>query len=432
MSQPSRRSFLKKNVLGGLGYTFGAALIPSQTSFGLEDTPILHSFANTPYDAIDWTRVRNEFKINDDIHYFNTSSLGPSPKIVINKVCDTLKELELEVKHGHHLTMETHEQLGRFLNTKSDQIAITRNTTEGLNSIARMVRLKRGDEVILTTHEHVGCAFPWFALQKDNGVKIKLVNLDLTGENNLELIKSAISRKTKVVVFSHITCTNGMRLPAKEIAAFCKSKGVYSCVDGAQALGMFPIDLADIDPDFYAASGHKWLFGPKGTGILYYKKELLEKFDPVYVGAYSDAGFDYNETKLQYNKSAQREEYGTRNTPLILGLGSAIDFMTELGMENVARRGQELADYFRKSVAKIPKIEVLTPVNPIYSSAIVTIRIKDFDNRNLSLLLDEKYRIKLRSIYENDLNALRLSFSIFNDFNEIDFLCDRIKESITE
>jgi selenocysteine lyase/cysteine desulfurase len=257
-----------------------------------------------------------------------------------------------------------------------------------------------------------------------------LVDLDITGKKNLQIIKDTVTSKTKAIAFSHITCTNGMKLPVKEIAAFCKSKNIYSCVDGAQALGMFPIDLTDMNPDFYTSSGHKWLFGPKGTGVLYMNKKWITKLNPVFAGAYTDSKFDLNSLTMEYLESVQREEYGTRNTAISLGLESAIDFINTIGIENVAKRGRELASYFRKGLSELNEVEILTPEATEFSASMITFKIKGKDNLKINQQIGREYKIRLRGIYENDLNAIRVSFAVFNTFKEINNLLIALKEVI--
>ena len=430
MKKETRRGFIQKSILSGAFFSLGIPFINANNNHESKTLDSEFILENTNYDRIDWTKIREQFLFPKDKQYLNTASLGPSPRMVIDTICKTIEKLETTCSHGHSLTKKTHTQIAAFLNTSPDEIAIIRNATEGMNIIARTLRLKAGDEVIITTHEHVGGASPWFALQKDLGVVVKLIDLDITGEKNLQIIKDAVTSKTKAIAFSHITCTNGMKLPAKEIAAFCKSKNIYSCVDGAQALGMFPIDLTDMNPDFYTSSGHKWLFGPKGTGILYMNKKWISKLNPVFAGAYTDSKFDLNSLTMEYRASVQREEYGTRNTAISLGLGSAIEFINTIGIENVAKRGRELANHFRKGLSEIPEIEILTPETAIYSASMLTFRIKGKDNLKLNQEISRAHKIRLRGIYENDLNAIRVSFAVFNNFKEIDNLIFALKTMV--
>uniref|UniRef100_UPI004047505C aminotransferase class V-fold PLP-dependent enzyme n=1 Tax=Polaribacter sp. TaxID=1920175 RepID=UPI004047505C len=428
MSKASRRSFIQKSILGGLLYSIGSPLLRAHNSIESIEIESEFQLDNASYETIDWAKIRAEFIFPIDRNYLNTASLGPSPKSVIQTQFKTIEQLESTCSHGHHLTEKTHDQIANFLNCSVDEIAVIRNATEGMNIIARTLRLKTGDEVIISTHEHVGGAAPWMALQKDLGVVVKLIDLDLEGEKNLQIIKNAVTSKTKAIAFSHITCTNGMKLPVKEIAAFCKSKGIYSCVDGAQALGMFPIDLKDLEVDFYTSSGHKWLYGPKGTGVLYMNQKWVTKLNPVFAGAYSDRTFDLNNLSMEYRDSVQREEYGTRNTAINLGLGSAIEFVSTIGMENIAKRGRELANYFRNGLSILKQIEILTPESEKFSASIITFRCKGKDNLKINQQLNSIYKIRLRGIYENNLNSIRVSFAVFNNFKEIDDLLIALKE----
>lgn len=430
MGKSSRRSFIKKNLFSGLFLTSAIPLLKAETIIEIKSSTPTLNFNTSDYNSIDWNLVREQFLFPKGKHYLNTGSLGPSPKVVINTVCEAMKKLETSVSHGRHQIDETHKKAAKFLNVTADEIAFTRNATEGLNIAARSLKLKAGDEIIISTHEHVGGASPWMALAKDFGAVVKLIDLDFYGENNLQIIKNNITDKTKVVAFSHITCTTGMKLPAKDIVKLCKSKGIYSCIDGAQSLGMFPIDLADINPDFYASSGHKWLFGPKGTGIFYINKNIIKDFDPVFAGAYTDSKFDLNSLTIEYRESAQREEYGTRNTPITLGLGSAIDFINAIGIDNVAKRGRELVTRFRKGIANTPEIEILTPKSEDYSASMITVRIKGKDNLKLNPILNKEKNLRLRGIYENNINGIRISFAIFNSFDEVDLLINSLKDIV--
>ncbi|MCK0108929.1 aminotransferase class V-fold PLP-dependent enzyme [Flavobacteriaceae bacterium S0825] len=430
MSKSTRRSFIKKNILSGLFLSSAVPLLQANNALKSERyVPALKSYTSD-YNRIDWNNIREQFLFAKDYHYLNTGSLGPSPKIVLDTVCEAMEKLETSVSHGRHQIDETHEKAAKFLNVTADEIAFTRNATEGLNIAARSLRLKKGDEIIISTHEHVGGASPWMALAKDFGAVVKLVNLDFSGEKNLQIIKDNITNKTKVVAFSHITCTTGMKLPAKAIVEFCRSKNIYSCIDGAQSLGMFPIDLRDINPDFYASSGHKWLFGPKGTGVLFINKNIIDTISPVFAGAYTDSKFDLNSLTMEYRNSAQREEYGTRNTPITLGLGAAFDFINAIGIDNVAKRSRELVTRFRKGIANTPEIDILTPESERYSASMVTIRIKGKDNLKLNPVLNKEKRLRMRGIYENNINGIRISFAIFNSFEEVDLLVNSLKEVV--
>ena len=161
-----------------------------------------------------------------------------------------------------------------------------------------------------------------------------------------------------------------------------------------------------------------------------YNKNIIKEIDPVFAGAYTHSKFDLNSLTMEYRESAQREEYGTRNTPITLGLGSAIDFINAIGIDNVAKRGRELVSRFRKGVANTPEIEILTPESDVYSASMITIRIKGQDNLKLNPILNKEKNLRMRGIYENKINGIRISFAIFNSFKEVDLLVNSLKEIV--
>lgn len=404
----NRRFFLKQTVLGGALFASGIKLAASGTTYGRE-----------PDDTDFWTQLRDQFYLHKDRIYFNTGTMGPSPKMVVHALNELTIEFETAGEIKHELAIETNEKLAAFLNCELSEIAITRNATESINSIARSLPLAKGDEVIMTKDEHVGGSQIWVALMKEKGITVKLIDLDYSGENNFELFKKSISDRTKVVIFSHVTCTTGMVLPAKEIAAYCRSKNIYTCIDGAQAVGMIEVNLKEINPDFYAGSGHKWLLGPKGTGILYINKTLLPKLNPVYAGANCADKYDLLTQEIEFAQTARREEYGTRNTALTLALGKSIDFINQTGFQKIVQRTRDLATLLKSELVKNEKVEILTPLNNNYAAAMVTFRIQGKEYHSLLNQIQHEFPFRLRGIYENKLNALRICCSVVNNEDEI-------------
>lgn len=409
-----RRDFLKKTFLSTAFFAGNVSLFATDNS-SKENVETFPLDADSDY----WLKIKKQFYDSGKKKFFNTASLGPSPKIVVNAITESLIQLEKEVNHGHKYSLAVNKKIADFLNVTTDEIAITRNTTEGINIAAYALNLKPGDEVVMTNEEHIGGAGIWISMAKERGIIVKIIELDPSGNDNLSPFKNAITPNTKVVMFSHVTCTRGFVLPAKEIVAFCRSKNIATCVDGAQAVGMIPVNVSEINPDFYAACGHKWLLGPKGTGFLYINKNILNQVKPVFVGAFTDKEYDINKVFITYQSVAQREEYGTRNIPIIIGLGAAVDFIQQIGINKVSERGNELATFFKKELIKNEQIELVTPLNSSNTGSIVTFRIKNKDNQKFETALRKKYHYFVRSIYENNLDALRVSCSIYNTESDL-------------
>jgi selenocysteine lyase/cysteine desulfurase len=228
---------------------------------------------------------------------------------------------------------------------------------------------------------------------------------------------------------SHVLCTTGAVLPIRQIGELCRERGVISVVDGAQAVGMIPIDLDALGCDFYAASGHKWLLGPKGTGVLYVREGMLDAWRAPYVGAYSDERFDLDERIFEPIRAARSIEYGTRNVPLVEGLGAAIDFVNRLGMEAVAEYGHALAERCRAEVTSIAPLEVLTPEDKHCCASIVTIGAKDgtMDPWRWANALRARHGVRVRPVGEHRLRGLRISLHIFNSERQVEHLAKALR-----
>jgi len=429
-SYNNRRSFLKK-LFGGIIATATLPWLTSEAKGSGSFSAVVNQYKGSidAHDEKFWHFVKQQFPLEENLIYMNNGGLGPSPYQVIETINAQMLKWESISETGHSLVESVHEKAAKFFNCGTDEIAFTRNATEGMNIIARGISLNRGDEVLMTTHEHPGGAIPWLAVQKDKGIRIKLFEPGITKEENLKIIESNITSKTKVLMISHIPCTTGLIFPVKEIAQLCHQQGIYVVLDGAQVLGMIPVDFRDLGCDFYTSSGHKWLCGPKGTGILYIRREMVDVWQPTHVGAYSNKVYILEELKLEYLKQVKIVEYATRNTPIIMGIGASLDFFAAIGMGNVAARGRALAKYFKEKLVSIDKIKLLTPMDPQLSGSIVTFKIMD-DRKSYTDYISQikkQYNIRLRPIGEHGLNAIRTSLHIYNTFDQVDRLVEAVK-----
>jgi selenocysteine lyase/cysteine desulfurase len=385
--------------------------------------------APDPQDESFWKFVRAQFPLATDRAYFNTGGLGASPYAVIDAVASKTMELERigETGHDDSLWHDIKADCGALLGCDSDEIAFTRNTTEGVNIVANGLPLKSGDEIITTTQEHVGNALPWMALVRRTGAALKLFEPSTkSAQENLDRIASLVSRKTRLISVPHAVTTTGLILPVKEIAALARAKHLWFFVDGAQTAGMFPFDLHDIGCDAYATSGHKWLLGPKETGLLYVRKDMLDAVDAKFVGAYSDGGFDFLKRTFAFNPSAQRYEYGTVSTPLRFGLGTAVRFLQKIGMANVWSRDRALSTRLFNGLREMKDIQVLSPADDGMRSAMIT-----FAHRTIPYLALQKYlntfNLRTRPVGEGGLAALRISTHIYNMPEEVDRVLEAVK-----
>lgn len=379
-----------------------------------------------------WQVVRESFPLTHERIYFNTGGLGPSPYMVLDTVHETTTELERISETGHQRFEEARKAVSSFMGANPSEIAFTRNATEGMNIIARGIPLEPGDEILMTTHEHPGGAMPWLGRAQDDDLRVRLFEPKATAEEVLEQIDRELTPRTRVIAISHITMTIGQVLPIREISSLARSRGVFTAIDGAQVAGMVPLDLHELGCDFYTTSGHKWMLGPKGTGVVYISERMKETFRPTYVGAYSNKEYDLDRLLLAYRDDAISTEYGTRNVALPLGLASAVRFLETVGMERVEQHGRQLAGRLKAGLVETPRVEVLTPEKDEDSASIVTFRIRGAEHGEIVRRLGQEFKMRVRPVGEHDLNAVRISLHVYNNEDEVDALLEALKKITRE
>ncbi|CUS76600.1 cysteine desulfurase / selenocysteine lyase [Candidatus Kryptonium thompsonii] len=421
-----RKEFLKSMAF----LTFGA-LFPNSKKLdyiSIENFKEKISSFNSS-DPKFWKLIRDQFPIPKDFTYLNTGGLGSSPFVVAHKVKEETDILDKYPTPNHDLEKwwKVKEKCADIFGCDKEEIALVSCATEGINIVVNGLPLKKGDEVILTTHEHAAGNIPLLNRAKRDGIVLKTFEPDAKNwVGNLERLEKLITKRTRLIFVSHITCTTGQRLPEREICKLAKDKGLWVFLDGAQVPGMMPVDVREYGCDFYTTSGHKWLLGPKRTGILYVKKENLELVQPLTVGGYSDAGYSVEKNELKFQPSAQRFEYGTQNPALFFGLETAIDFLNAIGIDKVWEHDRALAEAFYQELIKIANVEVLSPEEENFRTAMITFRMKNITYDKIVSYLMEK-RIRVRPVTEGNLMAVRVSFHVYNNEMDVAKILSEIK-----
>ncbi|MFQ5772800.1 MAG: aminotransferase class V-fold PLP-dependent enzyme, partial [bacterium] len=304
-----RRFFLKKTSQGLAGF-MGTALFTPWENVKRVPEIIRPQEEGEPNDEKFWNLVREQFPLTRDRIYLNTGGLGPSPYVSIEAVQRKIHDLEKvsETGHSEKLWHSIKESAGKILGCQADEVAYTRNTTEGVSIVCNGLPLQKGDEIITTTHEHVGNTIAWLARQKREGIVMKVFEPSTqSAQENIDRIESLISRKTRALSIPHITTSTGQILPVKEIGKLATKHNLWYFIDGAQSAGMMPVDVSEIGCHAFATSGHKWLLGSKGTGLLYVRKDMLDIIAAKWVGAYSNTGhFDMRTGEFHFHPTAQR------------------------------------------------------------------------------------------------------------------------------
>lgn len=420
-----RRNFIK-TVSGGIigGLTLLNLPAYSKAKYIISNDKII-----SPDDENFWGLVKSQFPITKHMIWMNNGTMGPSPYAVQEAMF--IKETEANSTGDYGGYDSVRAKLAKMINCETDEISLTQNVTNGINIIAQGIKLKKGDEVILTTHEHIGNAVPWMARARKDGIILKFAELGKDANDMLNKINDVITKKTKVIAVPHQTCTQGQVLPAKEITKLGHDKGLWVMLDAAHPVGQFPIDVKDIDCDFYVSCGHKWMMGPKGTGFLFMKKSMYEIVDPLFVGAGSVTDWDYNKGIHDYVKTGHRYDYTTRSAALSVGLEAAADFLLSIGMNNVGQRSKALATHLMNNIKDLPNIEILTPFEDKSRAALVGFRFKNIEYSKLQNWLMEHYKIRVRGVPESGLNSIRISTHIYNDFEDVNKLIEALKKAST-
>ncbi|MBI2655094.1 cysteine desulfurase [Candidatus Woesearchaeota archaeon] len=386
-------------------------------------------------------QIRKDFPIlNRKIHgkqlvYLDNAATSQKPRQVIEAIDDYYKNHNANIHRSIHTLgeeatekyEEAHEKTAEFINADSYQnIIFTKNTTESLNLLAYSLtsKLKKGDEIVISQMEHHSNFVPWQQLAKQRDLKLKFIKINEEGLLDADSINENITKKTKIVSVTHVSNVLGTINPVKDIAKITHENNALMIADGAQSAPHMPIDVKNIDVDFYAFSGHKML-GPTGIGVLYGKRELLEEMNPFLYGGEMIREVKFDDTK--FNDLPWKFEAGTMNIAEGIGLSAAIDYLNNIGMEQIQKRDNELIDY---AVKRLKEIKDLTIYGPEERGAVVSFNLKSIHAHDVSQILDsEGIAIRaghhccmpLMSVLKVPATA-RASFYLYNTEKEIDKL----------
>ena len=300
--------------------------------------------------ALDLDRYRAEFPVTRSCIYMNHAAVSPLSSRVRNAMVDLLEDV-------HHFGSEhwdrwvdvyaaTRRAGASLLGANPSEIALTKNTSEGISLFANGLEWREGDEVVSVAGEFPANYYPWQLLEK-KGVTLRLVK-DEKGRVSLDAIASALGPRTRVVTVSFVQFLSGFRLDLEALGEICAARGVLLFVDAIQGLGAFPLDVRRAQIAGLAADGHKWLTGPEGSGLLFIRKDLLDSIQPTSIGWMNFRRWmDFSSHDATWRDDARRYESGTLNTVGIHGLGAAVDLIHEIGVGNVSERVLDLTDRLR-------------------------------------------------------------------------------------
>lgn len=384
--------------------------------------------------------IRKQFPILDQkvngkqLVYFDSAATSQKPIQVIETLERYYKEYNSNVHRGVH-TLGTkatdayegaREKVRKFINAKSmEEIIFTRGTTTALNTVAAsygLENVKEGDEIVISYMEHHSNIIPWQQVAKKTGATLKYLPLQPDGTISIEDARQTITPNTKIVSIMYVSNVLGTINPVKEIGAIAHENGAIMVVDGAQSTPHMKVDVQDLNCDFYALSAHK-MCGPTGIGVLYGKKELLNNMEPIEFGGEMIDFVDLQEST--WKELPWKFEAGTPIIGNAIGLGTAIDFLEEIGLDNIEKHEHELAQY---ALERLSEVDGVTIYGPKHRAGLVTFNIEDVHPHDVATVLDvEGIAVRAGHHCAQPLmkwlkasSTARASFYLYNTKEEID------------
>lgn len=393
----------------------------------------------------DITAIKKEFPIYDNIPnlvYLDSGATALKPKCVLDKMNEYYSTYGVNIHRGvYSLSYQATDEydkardiVAKFINSEFKEVVFTKNVSDALNKICLMLenKLDKDDEVISSELEHHSSVLPWMKACERRNAKLKYIPLNEEGRITVENFKKVLTDKTKIVAITLVSNVMGYLTPIKEIIDLAHEKGALVIVDAAQAIQHFKIDVKELNCDFLAFSGHKAM-GPTGIGVFYGKKKILKTLQPI------DFGGDMNEEVDLYNVEIKdipfRFETGTPPIAEAIGLGKALEFITDLGLENIHKYERQLHTY---AINKLNEIEGITIYNKTSDVGIISFNVNGVHPHDAATFFDEAniciraghHCAQLITKWLKCVGTLRASIYIYNTYEDIDKFVSVVKQTV--
>jgi selenocysteine lyase/cysteine desulfurase len=414
-SAVSRRDFTRLFAVGGSAALFSH---PVWAQSAAPRTPLA---AGGPASGeAFWKSVRAQFVMPADLGVMNAANLCPSSMPVVEALTRETRSVDQDPSQQNRNRLSgakeaTRKALAEFLRVTPEEIVITRNTSESNNIVSNGLDLKAGDEVLLYSDNHPSNNQAWVEKAKRFGFTVKFVeqkNPHPGADYYIDAFTRALTPQTKVLAFTHFTNTVGDLLPAKEICALARTRGVMTLVDGAQSFGLFDVNLRDIDPDFYSGSAHKWPCGARECGVLFINTRAHDRIWPDSYSAYPGA----------VGISRKMEAFGQRDEATMIAFAEALAFQTKVGRQAIEQRSKSLAQHLMAGLRQFEDFKVFTSPVPERTGAVVTFAPGALDGRKLVAALYERDKIAVVTGGGAGRSGIRVSPHFYNTPEEIDRL----------
>lgn len=372
-----------------------------------------------------WSWVRQNYTISANLINLNNGGVSPQPKVVQDAhIRNYQYSNEAPSYYMWRILDQQREglrnKLAELCGVSAEEIAINRNTTEGLNSIIFGLNLKEGDEVVLSTFDYPNMMNAWKQREKRDKIKLVWVNIPQPSENDAAIVKlyeNAITPRTRIVHITHLINWTGNIVPCKAIADMAHKKGCEVIVDAAHSFGQLDFKLEDTGADYLATSLHKWLGAPFGSGLLYIKKPRIKNVWALLSSTDPD-GEDIKKF----------ENLGTRSFASEMAIGTAVDFHNVIGIKRKEARLRFLKNYWAEKAMKLPNLKFFTSLKPAFSCGMATIGIQGWQAQQIEFRLFEKYKIHSVSIIHEEVNGIRIAPNVYTTLQDLDFLVKGLTE----
>lgn len=421
----SRRSFLRKS-LGAAGALSAAPILAQAAAENVSDAlAALNKLAPAQAAAEDdlWARMAQAYTVSPNLLNLNNGGVSPQPKVVQDAV-DRYYHLSNEAPTYYmwQILDKGREPLRRKLadlaGVSAEELAVNRNTTEALGTFTWGIDMKRGDEIVMTKQDYPNMIHAWKQRELREGVKINWINLNLPIDNDDVVLKAYIdgtTPKTRIWHITHLMTWTGQILPAAKLCAEARRRGITTIVDAAHSFAHLDYKISDFNCDYFGTSLHKWLCAPFGTGLMYVRKENIEKTWPL-----------FPTDKPQSNDIRKFEALGTRSFAPEQAIGQAIDFHNAIGAKRKEERLHYLKKYWCDAVVKNSRVKLHISLNPQYSCALGTFSIDGLKPGDIVSTLMDKYQIHTTPIVWENVSAVRITPHVYTTMRDLDRLVDAV------
>ncbi len=383
---------------------------------------------------MDVGKLREQIPTTQRMTYLNTGWAGPSTVSVVEAISQRLEyesyngPTSVEVlDSGEAIDLEAREAVAGLIGASADEVLLTSSTTDGINTVMTGLPWREGDEIVTCNLEHSSILLPSYQAQRLRGVKVNVLTFapDESHESIVSKVEDALTERTRMVFFSHIEYSTGLRMPVEGIRRLTAGRGIWMLIDGAQGVGHVSLDVRDIDCDFYAMPGQKWLLGPDGTGALYIRRSMVPLVEPVRVSGKWVTSYDHDGGVEPDSDNIDKFIVGTSSAPLRAGFVEGIRFVREVGISAIEARATRLAGMLKDRLAAMPHVQVLSPMDGPGQSGLVTFTIAGRDPEETALHLWDTRRIVIRDVKYP--SCLRASLDFFNTEEEVEILADAVR-----